>query len=379
MKNAIRRRASVALVAGALTTGGCAAPVDDQRGEEGVSTNGGTQQLETLTDGRGRTWVSLGSVEYVDPTDEIEHVDDPRSVEERLLEMSFESAKAHVRPMMEFAGVEYTLSEADADEYTARVLDDSANTLSTGFLRGVEPGYPEGMEDADEVALREGRMIFGGVDDRSNISSSADTWPWYRVAAAHGPSTCSAFKFYNNDTAATAAHCHHTGSGWKSRQNLEFQAGDNSLGSMDEDCYTRYVPGGWDGSDRGFDYAVLALDGYMGAWCPHASYNTGWYGATWVSDGTTGIDGYAAGYPTSPPSGTYPELYTHFVTNGGWQPSGSANQIRYTSETTQGQSGGPYANGAYMWAINNSETSTYNIGARYNTPMLNLFEDHSGF
>lgn len=163
-----------------------------------------------------------------------------------------------------------------------------------------------------------------------------------------GAGTCTCHKLINNFTCVTNAHCVHDGrsdrpAGWRARHQIQFAAGSTTpLPALPAECYNRWIPGGWNGTNRDFDYAVIALRGRNGAWCDLNSYNVGAFGWNTTADGAN-LSGTLKGYPSDAPlpaSFTYPTLSSQFCS--GYQPSGAGAQVYNYCDVTGGNSGGGY-------------------------------------
>lgn len=232
---------------------------------------------------------------------------------------------------------------------------------ASGARSGEEPngsvgGLPEADADvpADAIAIPsqskgKGRLhvsaIIGG-DDRANYNHMAATYPYNNHGAMYGGAgTCTGFKLVNHHTMVTAAHCIHTGSAWKSRQTIRFQAGSSSpLPEVSSACYSRFVPGCWDGSSASCDYAVIALRGRLGANCSLDGYDVGYLGWNSVASGVSDVKGFVSGYPSDQlPSGwSYPTLAYHWRNDGWTSDFTYPSRLWFYNDATGGQSGTPF-------------------------------------
>lgn len=379
------------LLALALASGGCSS----SEGPGGTQVESLDQGESTFIDEKGRTWIKLGEAKFSDEAAEARKPIEPvseRSLDETILEVSLEEAAQMLRPRLEFAGVEYTISKEDALEFARKVRE----RIKQGGYADVKGEIPKGAKQLDgdaESDELEGRKIIPGYGDWYRINSSAHIWPYSMVARLdQGAGRCTAFKIVNHYTAATAGHCVASSSGnWKSRQRIQFAAGSgntSSSGSGDEKdflpsgCYGRVTPGCFAGVGQ-CDYAVFYLRGAHGgnaAWCNFNDYNVGYFGALGVGSGNTGVQTRMGSYPGTPPTGGYPSLYYHNRSDG-WA---SGDHLRYRIDTLPGSSGAPTFNSAnQVRSVHNdacgSGSCTYNYGMRMTTAMYSFMEEYGGF
>lgn len=327
---------------------------------------------------------------------------DPRTV-------SDEQWAQIIEPRSEFGGYEYRMARRSLIAFaTASRAREVArrNRLDRGeVLREGEPGagplgevLPVAFEPTENRGLIQKGIV--GSDNRILIDPSRGTWPFAPIAAMGSltSSQCTAFKVVNHHTAGTAAHCIHTGSGWRPRAPLRFfrPNGVSQRPEVPADCYWRTVNGNWINHPNlpKNDYAVLALrgGGTPSAWCPLDSYDTGFLG--WASVGYLAkIDGFVAGYPGSgltpqqygvldPP---WPHLAYHWL-NGARTKLFQPDVLKYDNDTTGGQSGSPYvtstADNAYVRAIHKGEVDflwvEHNQGREFNQTVRDFMAAHGG-
>ena len=304
----------------------------------------------SFVDHADRVWVRVGDVTYRDVSlQEIERevaATPPSTGTIDITTMDIEEVAKLLAPRMEVGGVEFQLAVADQFEfarYVQQVAIENKERDAHGISGAPSSGAPSsGAHDTSGVGQTQQAIIVDGVS-WININSLAATWP-YNMHGWGGTTNvpwCTCFKMINDHTCITSAHCQHDGVSWITRHPITFQAGSSSpRPQIPSGCYSRTVPGGWNGSNAQFDYAVIAFRGLGGAWCTTSSYNTGWFGWNTVQNGETAIPTWVSGYPFNqlPPSSTYPTLSYDFRT-ATYQPS-SANGLIYHRCDTEGGSSG---------------------------------------
>ncbi len=327
-------------------------------------------------DAHGRVWVATHAVEYaaweaeppyqVDELAEALAPPDPRTV-------SDDEWAAIWRPISEFGGWEYELTEESLHDYgTALRASAVQRAESPGeFEETPGSGPPSDVAEISEAVAEQpgvgqqamNKTIVGKNDDRVAINNFRNVWPY----SMHGAMTtvdggrCTAFKVINQETAGTAAHCLHNGSKWLKRSDIIFH--DGSRGTVNRDCYARTVGSGWTTGVKWAqeDYGVLAFSDVNGmAWCTRSTYNLGWFGTKYVGY-TNIITGYLSGYPASdvlPPGvpQVWPTLVFH-ERGGAEVGTVRPKVLLYDNDGEGGQSGSPFvtrpfyrdANGRYVW------------------------------
>lgn len=331
------------------------------------------------TDAIGRRWRAVGPVVYHDgPSGEFKPAARPPSPP--IESLSLEEATKILRPKTEIGGVEYTMSDDDAREFAA-TIQEVARTRRSGSARGSHARPAQASSsNADGVATIQQKIITGNVDDRFNINASAGGPPYDN----HGQLlNCTCFKLLNHHTCVTAAHCHHTGAVWKQRFDITFRAGSGApLPSVPKECYARTVPGSWTtGQGHDNDYAVLALRGHLGAWCPQNTYDVGYLGWHTISTGANPLFVIISGYPSSglPWGWIYPTL-SYEIRWDGYQPSNFPGQIHYWNDTTSGQSGTPVMNNDWsVMGIHSGSNAVLNIGVRLTPSLITTLTSWAGF
>ncbi len=315
-----------------------------------------------MTDPDGKVWIRGARIEYDTSDVAVDENAAPRfpsaeaedDSQDFLKDMTLEEATEALRPVSDFGGYEYRMAEADAAEIARRVLEEVQNPSMDGA-----PGVvPEGARVAQPPAGREEKMVIGD-DDRLNLNAGADAYPWNNIAYMNG--TCTAFKMLNHYTAITAAHCLHTGSGWKTRQPLQFAAGaqhvpgGSPLPATNTTCYGRTVPNCWDGSNAACDYGIIRLRAAGSYDCGAETYNVGYMGWTRVDTCTSNIAVSLAGYPGDDETRAgfpIPTLHYHYRSDGWTKCAGiDPNQMFFYNDGEGGQSWGPltsyYGDGDY--------------------------------
>lgn len=301
---------------------------------------------DSFEDELGLRWVRVGPAAALDYPDDHGHEEStPPTPGLGLANTSVEGVADLLAPHAEFAGMDFALDAASAMRFAREIQR---------IARETRADDEAGLSGADNVppSRSEGeltpRAIVGGTDDRLNWNHAAGSYPHDNTAAMFGAGTCTCHKLINNFTCVTAAHCLHDGrsdraAGWRARHELQFAAGSSApLAVIPADCYNRWVPGGWNGVNRDYDYAVIALRGRNGAFCDLESYDVGAYGWNATANNAT-VFGTVTGYPsTAPlPAGfSYPTL--SLQTCSGYQPSSAAAQIYNFCDVTGGNSGGAY-------------------------------------
>ena len=312
-------------------------------------------------------------------------VDDARSIplgpaqntDELIAAMTLQEAADFLRPRAELGHYEYVLGDADALEF-ARVIQEDIRSRIPGSDEVGQAG------DADE---REDRSVISGWGNWSQINASAANSPYSKIASMdQGAGTCTTEKMINQYTSVTAAHCvKNTSGSWTTRQRLRFRAGSantsnggtgNALGYISSGCYWRITPGCFTGEWGVCDYAVFKLRG-NGAWCAFDDYNVGWFGYTTVNNEYSSMTVRTSGYPSTPPSGSYPGLSYHRRTDG---KTANDDWVFYRNDTNGGQSGGAVFNDSNkMRAIHSgNDSSSWNIGMRLTTTVVNFFSSNAG-
>lgn len=310
---------------------------------------------DNYLDNKGRLWEKTRDVEYIKydgvppPPTENENVSEPSPIS-----MSLDKIAEMYRPVTEFNGIEYRLSNDDTLEL-AKEIHEAIIQFEGKELIGLP--LKEEKEKIDLAPLKQ-PMIIGNTDSRSNINAYADDSPQSTIAGrdTSGP-YCTAFKMLNAVTAITAAHCVYdrdSGS-WYTRQDWWFGAGakHNSGGAsrspLPASCYSRTIPAGWI-SSGGIenDYAIIRFrEKNGGPWCPWNDFSTGALGYIMSQDAMdfdVRVQGYPAPYQNNSPAGswTYPTLWHHRLSSGGWIPRlVYPKRVFHHADTSGGQSGAP--------------------------------------
>lgn len=366
--------------------GACQANGDD--GEPTAEKQHALSQEDSFVDRDGRRWTRVGPITYSDAT--MEEVE--AKLEKKIsfgnidiASVSEDEAVRLLRPRTAIGDVEFTLDDNSTREFVRAIQaiarerreDDAAG-------RSGAPGSPLPNDTGGKDGIgRTQQSIVVGTEDRVNISSLADTRPFRTIGAISIGCTC--HKLLNQHTCITAAHCVHDGTDWITRGTITFQAGSSSpLTALPAGCYARTVPGGWDGSNRDFDYAVLALRGFSGAWCAEADYSVGWMGWNTVGDGESNIPTWVAGYPSPPPSGwAWPALVYDKMSNT-FQPTAATNQIEHRVDTSGGQSGSAVvqnwsAGGFRSHGVHWGTTGSVNRAVRMTSALTTWMDGFAGF
>ena len=246
---------------------------------------------------------------------------------------------------------------------------------TTGALgEGAPPDTYVGTLYQDEVP----KQVVDG-DNRSNIDWAKDYYPWNNHGRMYDYGSCTAFKIWNHLTGATAAHCVHTGSSWKTKKNIEFGT-RGGIGSGPNSCYGITVPGCWDGNEDNptCDYAVLTFNT-----CDYNKVNVGYLGYWTLGNNVDDICLALSGYPaTGLPAGwTYPTLALHNSCNGYTRPA-YPNRLFYFNDTTAGQSGTPafwdYSGGHYVRGIHAGTWNDKNQGRKMDSTLVGFIQAYSG-
>ena len=349
----------------------------------------------------GARWELRRQVEHFAELPEDSSVHDvlqPRAAA-RWQDLSNEEAVRRLRPItLTPDNAEYALADDDALEFVEHLRTASAPRSAD------MSAHDFALSTHTQRVLSEERFpteTFGG-DDRVNMNGSADQLPWMFIAAMADAGRCTAFKLLNQHTAITAAHCVHDGKDWYTRKTLQFAAGASEpRQKLDADCYAISVPGGWDGMDADYDYAVLRLreDSFGGgASCELSGYDVGYFGYQLVDECLSNVPLSLAGYPgtTDPdhdvPSGEwkYPTLFSDYRTDG-W--SGCAgvytNALFFYNDGSNGQSGAPvwtfsddsrqnYVRAIYRGSVT-SPIGDSNRGRRLDDALVNWLSFNAGF
>jgi V8-like Glu-specific endopeptidase len=341
----------------------------------------------SFVDQAGRTWLVVGEVIYQDLSlDELGNTltEEPADDFEGL---PLEEVARLLRPKSEFGGVEFELSDEDALEFAQHVLDMIAEQREDeeNGTSGAPGGAPTNPESG--IGVSQSPIIIG-TDDRININSSAHSYPYsnHGQGGTTANPWCTCIKMINNHTCVTSAHCQHTGTSWITRRPITFRAGSSSpLPALPAGCYARTVPSGWNGSNTNYDYAVLALRGYLGASCNLNHYNVGWLGWNVTVSGSS-IDAWVSGYPAPPPMGwSYPTLVYDFKSPGAFQSSAVPAQLYHQLDTSGGQSGAgvitSWSDGSFRvrgihWGAPNQQT---NGSVRMTNSLHSWLSSYSGF
>jgi V8-like Glu-specific endopeptidase len=347
---------------------------------------------EAFTDTNGLRWIPSGKVRYSDGpmTEPVEGANEHRD-ESVLVEMPLEEIKAMYQPYMEIGGVQYTLSDEQAEEFAIKMSQMIQESGSVSIeQQSQEAAISESDTSADQDPSASDEAVIG-TDERYNINHHAHRQPYARIAKTwSNDSACTAFKVYNHHTAMTAAHCVHDGpgGGWRTRHQIQFAAGSNRSGGLGlaknplpSGCYGRVVPGGWVSTrERQYDYAVLYLHGRNGAWCNFNDYNVGYYGYKTVTG--NGISGYVAGYAgaSTSPNSSWGDLW-YAARSDAYQ---ADNTIRHTVDTSSGQSGSPFATRtddvtSQFMGVHVAGTSDYNIASRMQSAMITFIQTYAGY
>lgn len=331
------------LLAGALLTASCI----DSYAASPDSEPQSLQPRAAFVDARGLRWQLRRHVERLS-------AQEPRSPQ---------GAQERAAPKVSADALRPIALTPRNDEY---VLDEADSLVFLEQLRELAPTLPRSapmaVPDGAQLSERTTRVLFEdrfptqtfGDDGRANMNSEAHKVPWSFIGAMANAGQCTAFKLLNKHTAITAAHCVHDGAEWRQRKTLQFAAGAASAhAELSDDCYTMIVPGGWNGEDAEFDYAVLRLreDGLEGgASCDRAAYDVGHFGYQLVDECVDGIPLTLAGYPSrSDPDNptpigewSYPSLFTDYRTDG-WTACAGLYEMAllFYNDGSNGQSGSP--------------------------------------
>lgn len=313
--------------------------------------------MASLIDARGQRWELQREVTQF-AEDKSTSVHDDETAPQRAArwqDQPDEDAVRRLRPITLTPGnLEYALDDEGALQLVQQLREAKQHVPRAGDMSTSETGVV--LSSRSQRVLSEERFptqTFAS-DDRVNMNNSASELPWMFIAAMADAGKCTAFKLLNKHTAVTAAHCVHDGKEWIKRKTLQFAAGAAEPRSkLDANCYSVSVPGGWDGTDAEFDYAVIRLreDGLDdGALCELAGYDVGYFGYQVVDDCSVDVALNLAGYPslTDPdhqvPAGdwSYPTLFSDHRTDG-W--SGCAglfpSALFFYNDGSNGQSGAP--------------------------------------
>lgn len=352
---------------------------------------------DTFLDDKGRLWEKTRTVEYINFDGAPPHSTKNGIISEPSpKEMKLDEIAETYRPITEFNGVEYRLSDDDTLEL-AKKIQESIIQFDGKELVGLSD-----KEEKNLAPLKQ-PIIIGSSDGRVNINNIADLNPQSKIAGRgiSGPG-CTAFKLINNYTAITAAHCvYNRDSGnWYTRQDWWFGAGatHNPGGTsrlpLPKGCYDRTIPSGWissGGTEN--DYAIIRFKTSQsgGPWCPHADYNTGWLGYSSPGDGIdfdVKVEGYPVRGDEDSPSGrwAYPTLWHHHRGLAAWTVTLLyPTRIFHYIDTSPGQSGAPIHDTSidrvrgihtgYTWVF---PLGFRNEGRRLSPDIITWFRDNAG-
>lgn len=260
-------------------------------------------------------------------------------------------------------GKEITKEEMQEFKRTMGDKNTSPAFEGTGDLTPSTDGsYDEKQNSLEEITLN--GVI--GKDNRTRVNNTttyphrAITYLEIRYPKSKSPIQCTGF-FVNPDTVVTAGHCLHNKNqgGWV--KSVKVIPGKNGKSHPYSHVWgtTAYSVKGWtEYQDPNFDYGAVKVERKLG--------NTvGWLGYEWQSSTLSGTNVTVQGYPDSKPLGTM------------WKHSGEIiltepYTIRYTIDTSPGQSGGPvYKSNNKAVGINTKEhwvgdkkNFIYNSGTR---------------
>jgi V8-like Glu-specific endopeptidase len=372
----------------------------------------GAEVADTYEDAEGRSWVAVGPAVF-DLRDEAtlrekaiaDRVADIKEPPPNPAQYTDEEWGKIYEPISEFGGKEYRLTDASRREYgktlRAAALNHAANPAADRGRPAMRPAgealAPEPAQLELLQASRPGAEAKGlvGADDRFSINHLRSTWPYKMHGAMSTNNTgsgglCTAFKVTNQDTAGTAAHCVHTGSGWAPRMFITFS--DGGSGTVDKNCYARTISNEWLSHPNlpKNDYAVLTLRGRHGAVCNRNQYAFGWYGDQGVGY-TTSVLGHVSGYPAPgllPPGVTsgWPTLVYH--QRGDAEVKALQPQVfKYYNDTAPGQSGTAFisfhgGSDYRVRAIHRGEVEWWNVdhneGREFESNVREFFNANSG-
>lgn len=393
-----RLRVSLGIIAVSIASVGCG---DDNQLDTFSSSN--IAAVDALTDDDGLTWLRVGDAKFDYRTDEELREALPKSASaseasdpdpEQFTDEEWGRMK---EPITEFRGSEYRLSTESMRNYGKALRKNALD-------RKKNPGRPDGIASARSTTgndlVANGLPVnidkrdkgIRGTDDRMLVDGSRPYWPYNMHATMVSPTAvCTAFKVVNHHTAGTAAHCVHTGSGWKPRSDLTFS--DGRLGTVPAGCYLRTVSGEWinnPGLPKN-DYAVMALKKVSaGTWCNFATYNVGFFGYKSVGY-TEKVAGFVSGYPGSgvmPPGVVgYPHLVFHWA-EGAEVGFLQSRVLQYQNDATGGQSGTPFvswteSDGFHVRAIHKGDVDRivivdYNQGREFDGNVADFFKSNGG-
>lgn len=380
-----------------LFSAGCSEHENGERAVVQQAFSGERFSGESFVDAQGWTWEKSRAVEYLEFNGVPPRPREDGTPERGVLDMSLEELTEIYRPVTEFGGFEYRLSDKDAIALAHEIREFVSQFEGEDLVGG------DGGDGYDDVSSVRQSMVIGS-DDRVNVNLIAENAPQNRIAGTRflGP-YCTAFKMINQYTAITAAHCVYDRSNkqWYERQDWWFGAGaTNNPGGAKRNplppgCYQRTVPGGWiDFGGVANDYAIIRFStaGNDGPWCPLSDYNSGWLGYRSTGGGVE-FDVRVQGYPAPPPaqdapssSWAYPTLWRHERAGGGWTNSVTyPTRVFYDVDTSGGQSGSPVRDtslnqirgihSGYTWL---APDGFRNEGRRITSDLVLWFQNNAG-
>lgn len=344
----------------------------------------GTEPDKTFVDEHGRLWVRSHKIEYLPRKQYFDSLalplreEDDIEVENQQIDpyqMTDIEYGEHLKPIADIGGWEYHLSHHSLEDYGAWMRQRAIARLEAddgdSFLfEAPDSAYGTNEEPilSDESAAhtRNAREI--DEDGRVVFNLFVGQHPFRIIGAIHGAEIrCTAFKAVNHYSAATAAHCLHTGSRWLERSPIQFTAGATYNPfvtlppAVPAHCYAMTINSNYTSHPNlpKNDYAVIALRGRGGASCPSDSWNYGYFGWKSVSRNEN-FTSYVSGYPGTEPWPTttwpgYPSITFSQKTNGVSKTVFRPNVVRFTHFLVGGQSGSPF--------FSHSENSGYQARA----------------
>lgn len=348
------------------------------------------QRPSDFYDVKGRRWRWRGRANFgMPPSGASKEANDrPLSIVDGVrgpspinIELTRDTLARDLRPLRLIGQDEYILEDLDF-ELADRILAMAVPPSTTPRTAGQAPQRLDASFGTYEWSSGLGPQKIIGSNDTWRIFYPGTTANWFYphawvpnntpgVGGTGGSAT-----LIGRSTAMSAAHVFYSSGSWIPNHGFGFGADRTASNAIVQPLgfpgATITIPGGWAAwQDHAYDYAVVEFSSHA---LSHPGDTTGWYGTSAYATKPSGANIYILGYPFA-----FPFLSPSMIAAA--SSSGTANHdngtFRHWLDMEEGMSGACiFLDYHYCFGINIEESSSFNVGKKWDTVTYNFFHTY---